>query len=52
VFPLEIRGMAIAVFYALGTFVGGVGAPFLFGLLIQTHSHTALFYGYLLGERS
>ncbi|HEY6969501.1 MAG TPA: MFS transporter [Candidatus Angelobacter sp.] len=49
IFPLEIRGMAIAVFYALGTFVGGVGAPFLFGLLIQTRSRTALFYGYLLG---
>jgi MFS family permease len=49
IFPLEIRGMAIAVFYALGTFVGGVGAPFLFGLLIQTESRTNLFYGYLIG---
>lgn len=49
IFPLEIRGMAIAVFYALGTFVGGVGAPLLFGLLIQTGSRTALFYGYLIG---
>jgi MFS family permease len=49
IFPLEIRGMAIAVSYALGTFVGGVGAPFLFGALIQTGSRTALFYGYLIG---
>lgn len=49
IFPLEIRGMAIAVFYAVGTFVGGVGAPFLFGLLIQTESRINLFYGYLLG---
>jgi MFS family permease len=49
IFPLEIRGIAIAIFYALGTFVGGVGAPFLFGLLIQTRSRTNLFYGYLLG---
>ena len=49
IFPLEIRGMAIAVFYAVGTFAGGVGAPFLFGVLIQTGSRTALFYGYLLG---
>lgn len=49
IFPLEIRGMAIAVFYALGTFVGGVGAPLLFGVLIQTGSRTALFYGYLIG---
>jgi MFS family permease len=46
---LEIRGLAIAIFYALGTFVGGVGAPFLFGVLIETGSRTALFYGYLLG---
>lgn len=49
IFPLEIRGMAIAMFYALGTFVGGVGAPFLFGVLIQTESRTNLFYGYLIG---
>lgn len=49
IFPLEIRGMAIAVFYALGTFVGGVGAPLLFGVLIGTGSRTALFAGYLIG---
>jgi MFS family permease len=49
IFPLEIRGMAIALFYAFGTLAGGVGAPFLFGLLIQTGSRTNLFYGYLLG---
>lgn len=49
IFPLEIRGMAIAVFYALGTFVGGVGAPLLFGVLIETGSRTALFAGYLIG---
>jgi MFS family permease len=49
IFPLEIRGMAIAVFYALGTFVGGVGAPLLFGVLIGTGSRTALFAGYLVG---
>ena len=28
---------------------GGVAAPFIFGLLIQTGSRTALFYGYLAG---
>src|SRR5947209_4954853 len=49
IFPLEIRGLAIAVFYALGTLVGGVAAPFIFGLLIQTHSRTPLLYGYLAG---
>ncbi len=49
IFPLEIRGMAIAVFYALGTLVGGVGAPLLFGVLIQTQSRSALVGGYLAG---
>jgi MFS family permease len=49
IFPLEIRAFAIAVFYALGTLAGGVGAPLLFGLLIATGSRTNLGYGYLLG---
>jgi len=49
IFPLEIRGMAIAVFYAAGTFVGGVAAPYIFGLLIQTGSRTALLWGYMAG---
>jgi MFS family permease len=35
IFPLETRALAIALFYALGTLVGGVGAPFLFGYLIE-----------------
>lgn len=49
IFPLEIRGLAIAVFYASGTLVGGVAAPYIFGVLIQSGSRTALFYGYLAG---
>jgi MFS family permease len=49
VFPLEVRGLAIAIFYASGTLAGGVAAPFIFGLLIQTGSRTALFYGYVAG---
>jgi MFS family permease len=34
IFPLQTRALAIAVFYALGTLVGGVAAPWLFGRLI------------------
>ena len=49
IFPLEVRGLAIAIFYACGTLAGGVAAPLIFGLLIQTGSKTALFYGYLTG---
>lgn len=48
-FPLEIRALAIAFFYAVGTGIGGVGAPFLFGALIDTGSRMSLFGGYLLG---
>jgi len=48
-FPLEIRALAIAVFYAIGTGVGGVAGPLLFGALIDTGSRMSLFGGYLLG---
>ena len=48
IFPLEIRAMAIAIFFAIGTLVGGVAAPTLFGWIIGTGSVTALFLGYLL----
>jgi MFS family permease len=48
IFPLEIRALAIAIFYAIGTLAGGVGAPLLFGWIIGTGSITALFAGYLV----
>ena len=48
IFPLETRGLAIAIFFSIGTGVGGVMAPWLFGALIDTHSATLLLYGYLL----
>ncbi|MFZ0916936.1 MAG: MFS transporter [Candidatus Udaeobacter sp.] len=48
IFPLEIRAMAIAIFYAIGTLIGGVGAPILFGWIIGTGSITSLFIGYLV----
>jgi hypothetical protein len=38
--------MAIALFYALGTLIGGVSAPFLFGYLIGTGSQWAVAGGY------
>lgn len=49
IFPLEIRAFAIAIFYAIGTLIGGVGAPLLFGLLINTGSRWAVSMGYCLG---
>jgi MFS family permease len=48
-FPLEIRALAIAFFYAVGTGVGGIVGPSLFGALIDTGSRASVFGGYLLG---
>lgn len=48
-FPLEIRALAIAFFYAIGTGTGGIIGPWLFGVLIDTHSRISVFGGYLLG---
>jgi len=49
-FPLEVRALAIAVFYAIGTGIGGVIGPTLFGVLIDTNSRPIVFAGYLLGS--
>jgi MFS family permease len=49
-FPLEIRALAIAFFYAVGTGIGGILAPSLFGLLIDTGSRVSVFWGYLFGS--
>jgi MFS family permease len=46
IFPLEIRAMAISLFYAIGTLIGGVGAPALFGSLIGSSSRTMVAWGY------
>jgi MFS family permease len=48
-FPLEIRALAIALFYALGTGVGGIIGPLLLGSLIESGSRQSVFAGYLLG---
>ncbi|WP_439534751.1 MFS transporter [Polymorphobacter sp.] len=48
-FPLEIRALAIAIFYALGTGLGGVAAPWLFGQLIESGSRSQVLLGYALG---
>ena len=48
-FPLEIRALTIALFYAFGTLFGGVGGPWLFGVLIEGGSSAEILWGYLLG---
>ncbi len=48
-FPLELRALAIALFYAFGTLIGGVGGPALFGALIARGGRGDILVGYLLG---
>lgn len=47
IFPLEMRALAIALFYAIGTGIGGVLAPWLFGILTDSGSREAIMYGYV-----
>jgi MFS family permease len=46
-FPIEIRALTIALFYAFATAIGGVAAPLVFGQLIETGSKSVLFGGYV-----
>ncbi|MBL8538758.1 MAG: MFS transporter [Betaproteobacteria bacterium] len=48
-FPLEVRAFAIALFFVLGTAIGGVIGPWLFGTLIETGARGNITMGYLLG---
>lgn len=46
VFPLEVRALAIAAFYAVGTAIGGVIAPSVFSHLIGGGEPWPIFWGY------
>ncbi|RAK52076.1 MFS transporter [Phenylobacterium deserti] len=48
-FPLETRAVTISLFYAIGTLLGGVAGPALFGALVQSGERSQIFAGYLLG---
>ena len=49
IFPMEIRAMAIALFYAVGTGIGGIAGPLLFGAAIEVGTVQAVARGYYLG---
>ncbi len=49
VFPLEIRAVAISIFYAFGTLAGGVAGPAIYGYIVGTGSRSLLFWGYIAG---
>jgi MFS family permease len=48
-FPVAMRGLAIALFYAVGTAAGGLLAPALFGVLIASGSRVQVALGDTLG---
>ncbi len=50
IFPLELRALAIAFFYAIGTGIGGIAGPLLFGALISTGSRESVAIGYCIGS--
>ena len=49
IFPMETRALAIAVFYAVGTGIGGIIGPQIFGRLVPTGNATDVFYALALG---
>ena len=53
IFPMETRALCIAFFYAIGTAVGGISGPLLFGSLIENASQskdiTGIAIGYFIG---
>jgi MFS family permease len=49
IFPMEIRAMAIAMFYAIATALGGISGPIIFGSVIGTGNPFNLFLCYLFG---
>ncbi len=49
IFPMETRALAIAVFYAVGTGIGGIIGPQVFGRLVPTGNATDVFLALALG---
>src|SRR5581483_4197168 len=49
IFPMETRALAIAFFYAVGTGIGGIVGPLLFGHLIATNSRGWVFAAFMIG---
>ena len=49
IFPMETRALCIAVFYAVGTGIGGVIGPQVFSRLINTGSYEQVFLAFALG---
>lgn len=49
IFPMETRALAIAFFYAVGTAIGGISGPVLFGQLIGSGERHLAVLSFLIG---
>ena len=49
IFPMETRALAIAFFYAIGTAIGGVTGPYLFGKMIESGEASQVAIAFFLG---
>jgi len=49
IFPMETRALAIAFFYAMGTAIGGISGPLLFGQLINSGQRGEVVWSFLIG---
>ena len=49
IFPMETRALAIAFFYAVGTAIGGISGPLLFGQLINSGDRGQVVWSFLVG---
>jgi MFS family permease len=49
IFPMETRALAIAFFYAVGTAIGGITGPLLFGQLISSGERGLVVWSFLIG---
>jgi MFS family permease len=49
IFPMETRALAIAFFYAIGTAVGGISGPLLFGRFIESGREELIAVAFLIG---
>ncbi len=49
IFPMETRALAIAFFYAVGTAIGGISGPLLFGQLIASGERSQVMWSFLIG---
>ncbi|MCA2224017.1 MFS transporter [Nonomuraea aurantiaca] len=49
IFPMETRALAIALFFAVGTALGGITGPALFGQFIHSGNLTLVAAGFFIG---